>query len=204
MGFYSKAIFPRFYDCLMDKPFWAKHRKEQLASVDGEILEIGVGTGLNLPHYPEHVRRIVTVDPNPGMNKRLQRRIDQSGIDVDKQILGSEQLPFNDAAFDCVVSTITLCSILDVQQAMVELFRVLKPGGRILFLEHGISPDAKVARWQRRLNRAQRLFADGCTLTLDVLELLATQPFSEVEVEHFYMEETPKTHGYMYRGVATK
>ena len=87
---------------------------------------------------------------------------------------------------------------------MAELFRVLKPGGRIRFLEHGTSPDAKVARWQRRLNCAQRLFADGCTLTLDVPELFSTQPFSAVEINNFYMEETPRTHGYMYRGVATK
>ena len=204
MGFYSKVIFPRFYDCLMDKPFWGKYRKEQLANVDGDILEIGVGTGLNLPHYPAHVRRIVTVDPNPGMNKRLQRRIDQSGIEVDKRILSSEVLPFDDDVFDCVVSTITLCSISKVQQAMAELFRVLKRGGRILFLEHGISPDANVAKWQRRLNRFQRLFADGCTLTLDMPELLSTQPFGSVEVDNFYMEETPRTHGYMYRGVAIK
>ena len=204
MGFYSKHIFPRFYDCLMDKPFWAKYRQEQLASVDGEILEIGVGTGLNLPHYPKYVERITTADPNPGMNKRLQRRIDQTGIEVDKRVIGSEQLPFDAGAFDCVVSTITLCSIPEVKEAMSELFRVLKPGGRMLFLEHGISPDARVAKWQRRLNRLQRLFADGCTLTLNVPELLSTQPFSSVEINNFYMEETPQTHGYMYRGVATK
>ena len=74
MGFYSRAVFPRFYDLVMDKPFWSEHRRQQLATVDGEILEIGIGTGLNLPHYPEHVTRIVTVDPNPGMNRRLQRR----------------------------------------------------------------------------------------------------------------------------------
>jgi ubiquinone/menaquinone biosynthesis C-methylase UbiE len=188
----------------MDKPFWEKYRQEQLASVDGKILEIGVGTGLNLPHYPKHVHKITTADPNPGMNKKLQRRIDQTGIEVDKQIISSESLPFEEGAFDCVVSTITLCSIPNVGQAMGELFRVLQPGGRILFLEHGISPDAKVANWQRRLNWVQRLVADGCILTLDVPELLSTQPFSVVEIDNFYMEETPKTHGYMYRGVATK
>jgi ubiquinone/menaquinone biosynthesis C-methylase UbiE len=188
----------------MDKPFWAKYRREQLASVDGEILEIGVGTGLNLPYYPEHVRKIVTVDPNPGMNKKLQCRIDQTGIEVDTRIIGSEQLPFEDGAFHCVVSTITLCSIPAVKQAMAELFRVLKPGGRVLFLEHGVSPDAKVARWQWRLNGLQRLFGDGCTLTLDVPELLSTQSFSSVEIDTFYIEDTPKTHGFMYRGVATK
>jgi len=126
MGFYSKHIFPRFYDHLMDKPFWAKYRKEQLASVDGEILEIGVGTGLNLPHYPPHVSKITAADPNPGMSKRLQRRIDETGIEVDTQIISSESLPFDEATFDCVISTITLCSIPDVKQAMRELFRVGK------------------------------------------------------------------------------
>ena len=108
MGFYSNVILPRFYDRLMDKPFWKKYRKEQLASAEGEILEIGVGTGLNLPHYPSHVRKIVTADPNPGMNKRLQRRMDQIGIEVDKQIISSEALPFDEADFDCVISTMTL------------------------------------------------------------------------------------------------
>jgi ubiquinone/menaquinone biosynthesis C-methylase UbiE len=204
VGVYSEVIFPRFYDCVMDKPFWGKYRKEQLASADGEILEIGVGTGLNLPHYPEHVRRIVTVDPNPGMNRKLQRRIEQSGIEVDKRVLSSEHLPFGDETFDCVVSTITLCSIPHVEQARGELLRVLKPGGRLLFLEHGLSPDEKVARRQRRWNWAQRLFADGCTLTLDVARLLATQPFSSVDCDTFHMEQTPATHGFMYRGVATK
>lgn len=204
MGFYSKVIFPRFYDCLINRPFWAKYRQEQLASVDGEILEIGVGTGLNLSYYPDYVKRITTVDPNPGMNKKLQRRIDETGFEVDRQVISSESLPFDEGAFDCVVSTITLCSIPDVKQAMSELYRVLKPGGRILFLEHGVSPDAKVAKWQRRLNWCQRMFADGCTLTLEVPELLATQPFSTVEIDNFYMEYTPRTHGYMYRGVATK
>jgi len=204
VGLYSKYIFPRFYDRLIDKPFWAKHRKEQLASVDGEILEIGVGTGLNLPHYPPHVRKIVTADPNLGMNKRLQRRIDETGIEVDKKIISSESLPFDEASFDCVVSTLTLCSIPDVQQAMSELYRVLKPGGRIHFLEHGHSPDAKVAKWQRRLNWLQRIIGDGCTLTLDVPELLSTQPFDSVKIDNFYMEQTPRTHGYMFRGTATK
>ena len=89
------------------------------------------------------------------MNKKLQRRIDQTSIKVDKRVLGSEQLPFDEGSFDCVVSTITLCSIPDAKQAMAELFRVLKPKGRILFLEHGISPDVKVANWQRRLDWLQ-------------------------------------------------
>ena len=204
MGLYSKHVFPRIYDLAMDKPFWAKHRKEQLALLDGEILEIGVGTGLNLPHYPSHVRKITTADPNPGMNKQLQRRIDETGLDVDKKVISSESLPFDDASFDCVVSTITLCSIPDVTQAMQEIFRVLRPGGQFHFLEHGICPDTKVAKWQRRLNWWQGVVAVGCTLTLDIPKTLATQPFSLVEIDNFYMEEIPKTHGFIFRGTATK
>lgn len=204
MGLYGDVVFPRFYDCVADKPFWSRHRREQLAQVGGRILEIGVGTGLNLPHYPSHVKTITTVDPNPGMNKRLQRRIDESGIDVDKHIISSESLPFDDATFDCVVSTITLCSIPAVDLAMGELFRVLKPGGRFELLEHGISPDLKVAKWQHRLNGIQRVLADGCSLTLDVRTLLASQPFSQVDLTTFSMEKTPRTHGFMYRGTATR
>ncbi len=204
MGIYSNLIFPRFYDRLMDKPFWGKYRREQLASVSGKILEIGVGTGLNLPHYPAHVNEIFTVDPNPGMNRRLQKRIDGSGIAVKKSVLGSEQLPFEEACFDCVVSTITLCSIQQADSAMSEIFRVLKPGGRLLFLEHGISPDQRVASWQKRLNPVQRWFADGCILTLDVQKVIGAKPFSDVTIDNFYMEDTPQTHGYMYRGQATK
>ena len=204
MGLYSKFIFPRFYDRVADKPHWIKYRKQQLSRAEGEVLEIGVGTGLNLPHYPKHVRKITTVDPNLGMNKRLQRRIEELDIEVDKRIIRSEKLPFDDATFHCVVSTMTLCSIPDVEQAMNELFRVLRPGGRLLFLEHGLSPDQRVSKWQRRLNWLQGKIADGCRLDLDVRGLLASQPFEFVEMDNFYMEKTPRTHGYMYRGMAVK
>ncbi len=204
MGFYSRAIFPRLYDCVMDKPVWKKYRRQQLSTADGDILEIGVGTGLNLPHYPERIRRIVTVDPNPGMNRKLQRRTERSGIKVDTHLISSESLPFDDETFDCIVSTMTLCSIASVHQAMQELFRVMKPAGRILFLDHGISPDPNTAKWQHRLDWWQRRFADGCTLTLDVADVLSGVPFSSLEIENFYMEDTPRTHGYMYLGIGIK
>lgn len=204
MGVYSRIIFPAFYDCLIDKPHWSEYRRQQLAEVNGEILEIGVGTGLNLPHYPEHVRKITTVDPNPGMNRKLAKRIAHTEIEVDRRVLSSEELPFDDETFDCVVSTITLCSIANVDQALAELFRVLKPGGRLRFLEHGLSPDQSVQRRQRRWNWFQQIVGDGCRLDLDIAALLQEHPFSAVEIDNFYMEHTPRTHGYMYRGVATK
>ena len=204
MGFYSEVIFPRLCDLLMDRPFVAKHRQQLLATVYGDVLEIGFGTGLNLPHYPAQVRRITTVDPNAGMHRLAQRRVRRSRIEVDQRVLSGERLPFEDDRFDCAVSTFTLCSIEDVGQALSEVYRVLRPGGRFLFLEHGLSPEPSVQKWQRRLNWLEMRLADGCHLDRNMKELVAAQPFSSVEVEEFYLERTPKTHGYLYRGVATQ
>jgi ubiquinone/menaquinone biosynthesis C-methylase UbiE len=204
VGFYSQVIFPRLCDFLMDKPFLAKHRRELLANANGNILEIGFGTGLNLPCYPERIRKITVIDPNPGMCRRAQKRISQAGIEVDQRIVSGESLPFGDNAFDSVVSTFTLCSIEDVNQALSEVYRVLKPGGRFLFLEHGLSPEANVQRWQRRLNWLEMRLGDGCRLDRNIKELVAARPFASIRAEEFYMEKSPKTHGYMYRGTALK
>jgi ubiquinone/menaquinone biosynthesis C-methylase UbiE len=182
----------------------AKYRRELLANVSGDILEIGFGTGLNLAHYPSHVRKITTVDPNPGMNAKANKRIQESDIEVDRRVLGSERLPFEDDRFDCVASTWTLCSIENVNQALSEIYRVLKRGGRFIFLEHGLSPEPKIQKWQRRLNWLEMRIADGCRLDRNIRELLAAQPFGSVEMDEFYMEKSLKTHGYMYRGAATK
>lgn len=204
MPFYSRVIFPRLCDFLLSRPFVAKHRRELLAHAFGDVLEIGFGTGLNLPHYSARVRKITTVDPNVGMHRRAQKRVKQTGIEVDQRVLSGEQLPFEDNSFDCVVSTFTLCSIEDVKRALNEVYRVLKPGGRFLFLEHGLSPEPKVQKWQHRLNWLEMRLADGCHLDRDVEALIAGQLFLSVEIEKFYLEKTPKTHGYLYRGIATK
>src|SRR6266480_4443649 len=121
VSFYSQVIFPVLCDLVLNRPFVAKHRRELLTHAGGAILEIGFGTGLNLPHYPSHVHSITTVDPNPGMLRRAERRIAGSGIAVDRRILSSERLPFEDCVFDCVVSTFTLCSIEKVTQALAEV-----------------------------------------------------------------------------------
>src|SRR5262245_11329040 len=136
------------------------------------------------------------------MHRLALRRIQRTGIAVDQRRLGSERLPFDDGAFDCAVSTFTLCSIDHVEQALREVQRTLKPGGRFLFLEHGLSPDPEVQRWQRGLNWLEARLADGCQLDRNIRELV--RDFGAVQVEEFYLEGTPRTHGYLYRGVATK
>jgi ubiquinone/menaquinone biosynthesis C-methylase UbiE len=204
VGFFSKIIFPRLCDVLLNQPQVARQRRELLAAAHGDVLEIGFGTGLNLPHYPERVGKLTTVDPNPGMHRLAQKRVRRSGIEVDQRIQSGERLPFEDNRFDCAVSTFTLCSIEDVAQALSEVFRVLKPGGRFLFLEHGLSPEPAVQKWQHRLNRLHMWLANGCHLDRPIKELVAAQPFAQTDVEEFYLERMPRTHGYLYRGIASK
>lgn len=204
MGFYSRVIFPRICNFVLDAPPVAEQRKKLLEQASGEILEIGFGTGLNLPHYPQAVRKITAVDPNPGMHRLAQRRIEQTGIAVKLELISGEKLPLADASFDCIVTTFTLCSIDKVEQALGELFRVLRPGGQLLFLEHGLSPEASIQRWQRRLNWLQQRLGDGCRLDRNMEALISAQPFASVTLEQFYMDRMPKTHGYMYRGAARK
>jgi ubiquinone/menaquinone biosynthesis C-methylase UbiE len=204
VGFFSQVIVPRLCDLLLNKPVLARHRTELLATVHGDVVEIGFGTGLNLPYYPKGVLKLTAVDPNAGMHRLAQKRVRRSGIEVDHRLVSGERLPFEDNRFDCAVSTFTLCSIADVNQALGEVHRVLKPGGRFLFLEHGLSPEPSVLQWQRRLNWLQMCLANGCHLDRNIKELVAAQPFASVEVEEFYLARTPRTHGYMYRGVATK
>jgi ubiquinone/menaquinone biosynthesis C-methylase UbiE len=204
MGFYSRLVFPRLCDWLMRGPYIDRLRREVLAVASGEVLEIGFGTGLNLEHYPQHVRHLTAIDPGVGMAHFARRRIDQSRIDVDLHTRTAEELPFEDERFDCVVSTWTLCSVPDARRAVTEVVRVLKPGGRFLFLEHGLSDDAGVRRWQQRLNPLQRVLGDGCRLDLDVEAVVRSQTFREVTVRRFEMDRMPRTHGAMYRGVAVK
>jgi ubiquinone/menaquinone biosynthesis C-methylase UbiE len=204
MSFYSRVVFPRLCNMLLNNPLVAQRRREILAIAQGNILEIGFGTGLNLPCYPEAVRKLTTVDPNVGMNSLARRRVAQTGLEVDQRVLSGECLPFENGAFATVVSTFTLCSITNVEQAVAEVYRVLKPGGQFLFLEHGLSPEPSVQKWQHRLNWLEMRLGDGCRLDRDMRRIVASQPFSSVRIDNFYMEKSPKTHGYMFMGVATK
>jgi ubiquinone/menaquinone biosynthesis C-methylase UbiE len=204
MNIYSRLIFPTLIDRVMSGNDFANYRREILADATGSVLEIGFGTGLNLAYYPsDKVQKITTVDVNPGMNQLAQKRIATSPISVDYQVLNGEKLPMADATFDTVVSTWTLCSIQHVELAIVEIHRVLKPGGRFLFIEHGLSNEPKIQTWQHRLTPIQKIIADGCHLDREIKSLIAKQ-FVNLTVKEFYTPNKPKIGAYFYQGIATK
>lgn len=204
MGFYSRVLFPWAMNWLMSGEPFDSERKQLLAGVSGEVLEIGFGSGLNIPHYPASVRELTAVDPNPGMRRYAEPRIAASPIKVERCVLSGESLPMADARFDTVISTWTLCSIENVERALAEIHRVLRPGGRFVFLEHGLSNEPGVQRWQHRLNPIQKVIGDGCNLNRDIRALVADAGFLRLEVENFYLDKAPRLLGYMYRGTAVK
>jgi ubiquinone/menaquinone biosynthesis C-methylase UbiE len=204
MGLYARHVFPRLCDWTMRNPRIERLRKVTLSGASGEILEIGFGTGLNLEHYPDHVRHLTAIDPGEGMARIARRRIERSVIDVDLRLQTAEELPFEDGSFDCVVSTWTLCSIRDARRTVAEISRVLKPRGRFLYLEHGLSEEPGVQRWQRRLTPLQRRIAGGCRLDADIEALVRSGAFRDVQVERFLLDRTPRIVGSMYRGVAVR
>lgn len=203
MGFYSQRILPYLLEWSLSAPIISKYRQEVLANVKGEVLEIGFGTGLNLSYYPDDIYKIMTVDPNPGVHALAQKRIQSSSITVEHQIINGESLPMADNSFDSMVSTFTLCSIPNVEQALKEVYRVLKPGGKFFFLEHGLSKEAQIQVWQNRLTPLQKVIGDGCHLNRNIRQLVENQ-FGNVILDEFYLEETPKVTGYLYKGVADK
>ncbi len=203
MGIYSNLVIPYCIDMAMSSETLQSYRQNLLADVSGEVLEIGFGTGLNLPHYPERVDKITTVEPNPGMKRLARSRIAKSQITVDYKILNGESLPMEDASFDSVVCTWTLCSISLVDQAIAEIYRLLKPGGKFFFIEHGLSKDSHIQLWQNRLTPVQKIIADGCHLNRKISDLVRQQ-FPNVTTEQFYAPKLPKVIGYMYQGIAVK
>ncbi len=203
MGFYSQSILPRLMDWSLSDPTFGKYRQELLIDVKGEVLEIGFGTGLNLAFYPPHIQKITTIDKNPGMNAFAKRRISNSNIKVEQLMLSSENLSVLNNTFDSVVSTFTLCSIANVKQALQEIYRILKPGGKFFFLEHGLSDKHNIQVWQNRLTPFQKVIGDGCHLNRNIRELLEEQ-FDEVELKEFTPEKMSDIIAHLYKGIATK
>ncbi len=186
----------------MSMPMLASHRRTMLSSVHGDILEIGFGTGANLPYYPRHVRRLVAVDFNRGMSSIAQKRIKAFQIKVEFHLMDALKLTFPDASFDSVVTSWTLCSVKGIERVLSEIHRVLKPEGVFCFLEHGLSPDKTVQRFQQIFNGLNEIVS--CSLTRDIPALVRNAGFEIKPLETFYIEKFLSTHGYMYQGIARK
>jgi len=203
MGFYADHIFPRLMDWTLRGPVHQAERAKALESVRGEVLEVGFGTGLNLRHYPPGVTRLTALDVADLLPARTRRRIKAAPFPVARVQLTAERLPFPDAGFDCAVSTWTLCSIPDALAALREVRRVLKPGGVFVFLEHGRSDDARVARWQDRFNPIQRRIGVGCNLNRPIDALIRDAGFAITRLDRYAIQGEPRIMAEMYRGTAS-
>jgi len=201
MGIWTDVLWPWGYDFFTRSKEFDARRSRILAHAQGSVLELGIGTGSNLPHYPEAVDSVTGIDPNPGMQRQLTKKMRKSALIVHRVMGEGGQLPFANASFDTVVSTLVLCSIPALDHTLGEIRRVLRPDGRFVYLEHGVSPDPRVARWQKRLNGVQRIIGAGCQLDLSVTRVLEKSGFRLESVDASYLKKGPKTHSYIYEGV---
>ena len=191
MGFYSTHIVPRFIDKALGTPAMQEGRDAVAAGLSGTVLEIGFGSGLNVASYPPEIELVYAVEPALTARKIAVPRIAASPIPIQYAGLHGETVALGDNSCDGALCTFTLCTIPGVEQALAELRRVLKPGGRFHFLEHGLAPDAKTQAWQRRLDPLEKRLADGCHLTRDPVELVKAAGF-ELEFVHSEYTKGPK------------
>ena len=203
MGIYQDQILPRVTDWVMSRREYVAIRGRVSAGLHGEVVEVGFGSGLNVPHYPAAVTRVRAVDPATAGRKLAARRVAASPVPIEYIGLDGQALPVESASVDCVLTTWTLCTIPDVGQALGEIHRVLRPGGSFHFVEHGRSPEPKVARWQDRLTPLQRRLAGGCHLNRPIGQLVADSGLELTQMDTYYAKG-PKAHGYIFEGRATK
>jgi len=201
MGLYRNRILPRLIDCSMRHSRHAPYRQRVISQAEGRVLEIGAGSGLNLPFYSEGVTEILGLDPHPrllALARGRECRVRWTAVEG-----SAEALPLDDVSVDTVVSTWTLCSIPGAVHALREARRVLRPGGRLVFVEHGLAPDENVRRWQHRLNPAWRRLAGGCHLNRPIPELVQQAGFKITSLETGYMQG-PRPMAFTYEGCARR
>jgi ubiquinone/menaquinone biosynthesis C-methylase UbiE len=204
MGYYQEQLLPRLQNKVMDRKDLREVRARVCAELSGDVVEIGFGTGLNSPHYPEAVHRIAAVEPSALCMRIAEPRIAAAAAKVELAGLNGETLDLPTGEFDAALSTWTLCSIPNVDAALSEIRRVLKPEGKLHFVEHGRAPDASVARWQARIEPPWKHLAGGCHLTRPISELIERAGFRIDGLHPYYMAGEPKLFGYTFEGVATK
>ncbi len=204
MGFYDRHILPHFINCACGSKPIMKQREKVVPRASGTVLEIGIGTGLNLPYYdPSKVERLIGLDPSEASWELAGKRAANLDFDVDFIGLPGEEIPLDNASVDTVLVTFALCTIPDPVTALGQMARVLRPGGTLIFCEHGKAPDADVCRWQDRINPWWKKIAGGCNLNRDIPALLQDGGFTVHDMETLYLPSTPRFAGYNFWGSAT-
>jgi ubiquinone/menaquinone biosynthesis C-methylase UbiE len=201
MGLWTDRILPRLVDRALRTPEVNARRASTLAGLSGRVLEIGFGSGLNLPFYPKGVERVLAVEPSDLAWRLAEPRRAAGTPPVERVGLDGARLPVPDASVDAVVSTFTLCTVPEAETALAEIRRVLRPGGRLHFLEHGRAPEESVRRWQARLQPLQSRMFGGCRLDRRIDRLVAGAGLEMVELTTEY-GDGPRPFSYLYRGRA--
>ncbi|WP_439817612.1 class I SAM-dependent methyltransferase [Zavarzinia sp. CC-PAN008] len=201
MAIYENYVLPHLLNLVMKAPALTKQRAKLIPEAEGRVLEIGIGSGLNLPFYSDRVSHLWGLDPSAQMRRYAEKRAVGKPFPVEFIGLTGEAIPLDDHSADTVVTTWTLCTIPDAGKALREMRRVLKPGGRLLFVEHGKAPDAAVVKWQERLNGLQKTIAGGCHLNREPDKLIEGAGFRIEEMKTRYIDG-PKAMTFTYRGSA--
>ncbi len=202
MAIYRDHVLPRLIHVACSGTTTQQHRQQVCARLHGRVVEIGFGSGLNVPHYPTAVTSVDAVEPAEVGWRLAAKRVAATDVPVRRTGLDGQSLPYPAHTFDTALSTWTLCTIPDVDAALHEIRRVLKPGGSLHFVEHGLAPDEPVRRWQHRLEPLQKRLVGGCHLTRPVVDLLTAAGFTLTEVDVFYERATPKALGAESLGIA--
>lgn len=203
MGIYDEQVLPRVINIACGMKSLRKHRQRVCEGLHGRVLEVGFGSGLNIPFYPEGVTAVAAVEPAETGWKLAGKRRAAANVPVERTGLDGQSLPLPDDSCDVALSTFTLCTIPDVAAALREIRRVVKPGGTFHFLEHGLAPDESVRRWQHRLEPIQKRVAGGCHLTRPIADLVTGAGFTITELDVFYEKGAPKPVGAASLGFAT-
>ena len=203
MSLYEKYVLPKFLNCACGSKPVARQREKVVPQAEGKVLEIGIGSGLNLPFYDKtKVDEIWGLDPSEELSEMARAVAIQEGMEVNFISSGAEEIPLPDDHFDSVLITYTMCTIPEVTRANTEIRRVLKNQGKMIFCEHGAAPDDNIRKWQKRINPFWGKIAGGCNIDRNIPSLIQDSGFDIIEIEEMYLPNTPKIAGYNFWGYA--